>query len=126
MSKINTENINYNRFNKKVFRVFAEEKVTKVYYQDIIASSEEEVTKILDNQKDGLAWIEDSEHPNAGAGDFKVFEEDAEVLRDERLTNSLKYEEFDELYQDWWDDTYPDFDKDKFQNKIMKKIGWMK
>ena len=118
MSKINTENINYNRFNKKVFRVFAEEKVTKVYYQDIIASSEEEVTKILDNQKDGLAWIEDSEHPEAGAGDFEVFPENAEILRDERLTNSLKYEEFDELYQDWWDDTYPDYDKDKWQEPI--------
>ena len=118
MSKINTENINYNRFNKKVFRVFAEEKVTKVYYQDIIASSEEEVTKILDNQKDGLAWIEDSEHPEAGAGDFEVFPENAEILRDERLSNSLKYEEFDELYQDWWDDTYPDYDKDKWQEPI--------
>lgn len=118
MSKRDIENINYNRFNKKVFRVFAEEKVTKVYYQDIIASSEEEVTKILDSQKDGLAWIEDSEHPEAGAGDFEVFPENAEVLRDERLSNSLKYEEFDELYQDWWDDTYPDYDKDKWQEPI--------
>ena len=107
------------KFDKKIFRVFAEEKVTKVYYQDVIASSTEEVIKIIDGQKDGLAWIEDSEHPEAGAGDFKVFEENAEPLRDEELENSLKYDEFDELYQDWWDDTFPGYEKDKWQEPIV-------
>jgi hypothetical protein len=105
-------------FDKKVFRVFAEEKVTKVYYQDVIASSTEEVIKIIDGQKDGLAWIEDNEHPEAGAGDFKVFEEQANPIKDEELEDSLKYDEYDELYQDWWEDKYQGFDKDKWQEPI--------
>jgi len=96
-------------FDKKVFRVFAEEKVTKVYYQDVIASSTEEVIKIIDGQKDGLAWIEDNEHPEAGAGDFKVFEEQAKPLQREELENSLKFDEFDELNDSWWEMHRNDF-----------------
>ena len=97
------------KFEKKVFRVFAEEKVTKVYYQDIIASSKEEVIKILDGQTNGLAWIEDSEHPEAGAGDFKVFEEDAKPIKDEELLSSLKLDEYAELYESWWEMHRNDF-----------------
>jgi hypothetical protein len=109
-------------FDKKVFRVFAEEKVTKVYYQDVIASSTEEVIKIIDGQKDGLAWIEDNEHPEAGAGDFKVFEEQAKPLQREELENSLKREEYDDLYEDWWDDTFRGESWQKNRDKIERSI----
>jgi hypothetical protein len=110
------------KFDKKIFRVFAEEKVTKVYYQDVIASSEEEVVKIIDGQKDGLAWIEDPEHPEAGMGDFKSLAETAKPLRGDELQDSLKREEYDDLYEDWWDDTFRGESWEKNRDKIERSI----
>ena len=73
----------------------------------------------MDSQKDGLAWIEDSEHPEAGAGDFEVFPENVlrffetnvsqTVSSMKSSTNSIKTGKHD---------TYPDYDKDKWQEPI--------
>ena len=79
---------------KKIYRVYAEEKEVKSYFQDVIASSKEEAQKLAEDNTEYHQW-EDNSNENASYGINIIFS--AVLEFEEDIEKSSKYSEYQEL-----------------------------
>ena len=85
---------------RKVYRVYAEEKVIKTFEQDVIAESKTEAIKLAQENDDNWAWTE-SDDIDDGTYGLELDKASARVLTTD--DNSPRHYELEQIIKEEWE-----------------------